>query len=253
VEDVRRGVARVLAGLAGPLDPTLSPHWRGVAVAPRPPVTLVPPWVIGTAAVALLLVLFTGLRFRLADHTTEQLGAVAADLPPAARPVTIRRDRPSEAPPVPVPVPDPTPIPGFLAEEQRQGLVTVAETTQRVLIRLTAADLFVPGSERLAADHRALVDKIGEALATRPGRILVVGHTDDVPLRRNLRFASNRELSEARAANVAGLLAARLPPGRQLESDGRGERDPIAGNATEDGRARNRRVEIMLLKEEAEG
>ena len=81
VDGVRKSVARTLAELAGPAEPTLSPHWAGVAVAARSPGTIVPPWVVWTAAAALLLALYTGFRYRVAGYS-EQLAPLVAGLPP---------------------------------------------------------------------------------------------------------------------------------------------------------------------------
>jgi type VI secretion system protein ImpK len=252
-EEVRKGVARLLGDLAGPVASSLSPHWTGAALPARAPATLVPPWVIGSAVVALLLVLFTAFRFSLVGSTAE-LGPLVAGLPPSG-PVTIMRDpppEPSPARPAParpsLPIPDPTPIPAFLAEEQRQGLVVVQEEAQRVLIRLVATDLFAPGRAEIAPALRPLVLRIGQALRTRPGRVLVTGYTDSNPIRQSVRFANNQELSEARAASVSALLAEAVGEPGRLTSVGKGERHPIGDNRTEEGRARNRRVEIELLK-----
>lgn len=252
-EEVRRGVARLLGDLAGPAESSLSPHWTGTALPARAPATLVPPWVTGVAAVALLLVLFTVFRFSLV-HSTAELGPLVAGLPPGG-PVTILRDPlPESPPPKPVParprlpIPEPTKIPAFLAEEQRQGLVVVREEAQRVLIRLVSADLFAPGSAEITSSLRPLIDRIGQALRTRPGHVVVTGYTDSNPVRRSLHFANNQELSEARAASVTALLAESVGDAARLTSVGKGERNPISDNGTEEGRARNRRVEVMLLK-----
>jgi flagellar motor protein MotB len=78
--------------------------------------------------------------------------------------------------------------------------------------------------------------------------VLVTGYTDSDPVKRSLRFANNQELSEARAASVSALLAEAVGDPGRLASVGKGERHPIADNRTEEGRARNRRVEIELLK-----
>ena len=186
----------------------------------------------------------TGFRYRIASYS-EQLAPLAASLPPTgaiATPTAARAALPA------LPAPRPVLDPGFLAEEQRQGLVTVQEGAQRALIRLTASDLFAPGSDQIAATRRALIDRIGQELATRPGRILVTGYTDNVPLRRSPRFASNLELSEARATLIGDLLANPLHGKDRLTIVGKGDAEPIASNASPDGRARNRRVEIVLFK-----
>ena len=244
VDSVRKSVARTLAELVGPAEPTLSPHWAGVTVAARSSGTIVPPWVIWTAAAALLLALYTGFRYRIASYS-EQLAPLAASLPPTgaiATPTTARAALPA------LPAPRPVLDPGFLAEEQRQGLVTVQEGAQRALIRLTASDLFAPGSDQIAAARRGLIDRIGQELATRPGRILVTGYTDNVPLRRSPRFASNLELSEARATLIGDLLAGPLRGKDRLTIVGKGDAEPITSNASPTGARRNRRVEIVLLK-----
>jgi type VI secretion system protein ImpK len=93
-----------------------------------------------------------------------------------------------------------------------------------------------------------LIDRIGRELVGHPGRVLVTGYTDSVPLRRSTRFADNQELSEGRARTVTLLLARALGGAARLSFGGRGERDPIGDNGTAEGRARNRRVEIVLLK-----
>jgi type VI secretion system protein ImpK len=96
----------------------------------------------------------------------------------------------------------------------------------------------------VSAADQGLVLRIADAVASVPGRIDVVGHTDNTPIR-TLRFPSNWELSKARAESVARLLAARVGPDR-LRADGRGEAEPVASNDTLQGRARNRRVEITV-------
>ena len=96
----------------------------------------------------------------------------------------------------------------------------------------------------LGTQDQALFVRIGDALAQVKGKVEVVGHTDNAPIR-TLRFPSNWELSKARAESVTTLLAGRVPRPR-IEANGRGETEPVASNDTADGRARNRRVEIVL-------
>ena len=78
-----------------------------------------------------------------------------------------------------------------------------------------------------------------------PGPIVVRGHTDNVPLIPGV-FASNQELSEARAASAARLLSAKLSQPQRVASEGLAEADPVAPNDSENNRAANRRVVIFL-------
>jgi type VI secretion system protein ImpK len=77
--------------------------------------------------------------------------------------------------------------------------------------------------------------------------VVVVGHTDDTRPRLSARLPSNFDLSKARARNVAALLAERAGPPERYASEGRGETEPLAPNDGPANRARNRRVDIILL------
>ena len=99
----------------------------------------------------------------------------------------------------------------------------------------------------LSENRGQLMERIGAALAQTPGMVIVSGHTDDQPMRRSLRFPSNYELSLERARGVAALLA-QAAPGHAIRSEGLADSQPLASNATPQGRARNRRVEITLRR-----
>ncbi len=75
----------------------------------------------------------------------------------------------------------------------------------------------------------------------------MVGHTDNQRIK-SLKFASNQELSDARAATVVGKLVANHVPQERLKPSGVGETQPIEDNATPDGRRLNRRVEVSIPK-----
>jgi flagellar motor protein MotB len=111
--------------------------------------------------------------------------------------------------------------------------------------------LFDSGSDALRAGGDALMTEMGRSLAgllaLEPGQmVLVGGHTDDRPIHGG-RFGSNWELSAARALAVARvLMRAGVPSGRVVAS-GFGEHHPRASNDDEDGRARNRRIEVLLV------
>ena len=101
---------------------------------------------------------------------------------------------------------------------------------------------FDSGSAAIKPGFRATLDKIAATLTeNRANTITVTGHTDSTG---SAQF--NLDLSRARAESVVSYLAARGVERSRMTSDGRGEAEPVADNATEQGRARNRRVEITL-------
>ena len=89
-------------------------------------------------------------------------------------------------------------------------------------------------------------DRIAQAMNNVSGKILVVGYSDNVPIR-SARFASNYELSLERARSVQKQLQGSLSQPERVKAEGRGEINPVAPNTTPENRARNRRVEITLL------
>ncbi|RWF92980.1 MAG: type VI secretion system protein TssL, partial [Mesorhizobium sp.] len=80
--------------------------------------------------------------------------------------------------------------------------------------------------------------------------IWIVGHTDNVKPKKSSQFKSNFDLSVARAKAVQSMVANELKDPSRVAVDGKGEDEPIADNATADGRAKNRRVDVMIPKEE---
>ncbi len=104
--------------------------------------------------------------------------------------------------------------------------------------------LFSSNSAKLRPEARSLLDKIAKAMKAYPGKkFVVVGHTDNIG-----SPAANKKLSLARAKAVAKYLVRRGVPATQLRYGGYGSAKPIATNSTPEGRAKNRRVEILMLK-----
>src|SRR5262249_21572642 len=132
----------------------------------------------------------------------------------------------------------------FLAKEIEEGLVAVDDRADRSIVTLLGDGMFRPGDATVSPQYQTVLARVADELARNPGKMDVIGHTDNVPIR-TLRFSSNWELSKARAESVARLLATRVDP-RRLAAEGVGDTDPIAPNDTPKGQARNRRVEIVL-------
>jgi chemotaxis protein MotB len=145
-----------------------------------------------------------------------------------------------------------------LEEEMRRALeskdITISELQGKLTVSILDRILFDSGEAVLKPEGEKVLVQIAGVLSQYPKRqIHVVGHTDNVPIRASARnrFASNWELSTARATAAVRFLQeqAGVDP-RRLGAVGYGEFHPVADNDTPEGRARNRRIAIVVLPEE---
>jgi type VI secretion system protein ImpK len=132
----------------------------------------------------------------------------------------------------------------LLRPEIDAGLLDVDEDDASARVTLVGDRFYDPGEAAVRGDHRAVLARVARALDALPGVVVVAGHTDDRPVRSPSRLDTNEALSLERARRVAALLAATLADPSRLRIEGWADRRPRASNATEAGRARNRRVEI---------
>jgi type VI secretion system protein ImpK len=234
LDSIRERLALKLRELAGPAEKTLSPQWQGAAPATARLTDGIPLWAVGAVLAGLLLALFLVLRLTLAAQTDATFSALqAVDVP---------------APPAPPPAPAAPPPPRLaqlLKTDIDARLLEVRDMADRSIVTLRGDGLFAAGSADVADPSRALFGRIAAALNQVPGQVVVSGHTDNAPIR-SLRFPSNWHLSKDRAASVKALLQASVPAAR-LTAEGRADTEPVADNGSAEGRARNRRVEIVLL------
>ncbi len=117
------------------------------------------------------------------------------------------------------------------------------------MIRIKERALFPSGSAQLVAESQKIAPVIAGLLATLPERVVISGHTDNVPIN-TAQFPSNWELSSSRALNFMKYIIAqdaRLNP-RRFSAVGYSEYRPIASNDTDDGRQQNRRVEVFIAR-----
>ena len=94
-----------------------------------------------------------------------------------------------------------------------------------------------------------ILERIGQALRDEPGTVQVVGHSDNVPIR-TVQFPSNFQLSKARAEAAQGVIARAIGDPSRLSAEGRADAEPIADNATAEGREQNRRIELVMPRME---
>jgi chemotaxis protein MotB len=132
-----------------------------------------------------------------------------------------------------------------LRQELGEGLVSVEQVEDKVLVTVGAGGAFPSGSADLTAAARDIMSRIAFAAMNDESTIVVAGHTDDVPISGN--FRDNWDLAAARAASVVQSIEATglVQPGR-MQAVSYGETRPIENNDTAEGRARNRRIEISI-------
>ena len=128
-----------------------------------------------------------------------------------------------------------------------QNDVSVAYTTQGLVMRLSDHALFDAGVADISPSAIPLLQKIGAIIAKTAYEVRIEGHTDDIPIKTN-RYPSNWELSTARAVNVLRyIIDANRIPRERMSAAGFGEYQPIVANDSSMNRAKNRRVEIVFL------
>lgn len=134
-----------------------------------------------------------------------------------------------------------------LAPEIRKHVVDVKARREGLVVSLREIGFYESGSATLRASSKDAIDRLAAILKTRTETLRIEGHTDNVPIH-NVRFDSNWELSTARASDLIKLFILHydFPPAR-LSAAGFAEYHPVAPNDTAEGRARNRRVDIVIL------
>ena len=141
---------------------------------------------------------------------------------------------------------------GSLQQEIKDGKVKISEMNNRLTVNLIDKIMFDSGSTMIQEEGKAALSKIADVVKSVEGkRIEVEGHTDNVGLSAGLqkKFATNWELSTARAIQVVKFLAQSGVPEEKLSAAGYSMFMPVASNDTPEGKKQNRRIEIVLVPE----
>lgn len=133
-----------------------------------------------------------------------------------------------------------------LAPLVREGKVRVTQSAHGVSVEISASVLFASGDAQLTPQSIDALQAVARVLRKDRHAIQVEGHTDNVPIR-NAAYPSNWELSAVRASAVARLFIEDGVAESRLTAIGHAANEPIASNDTPEGRARNRRVNLMIL------
>jgi type VI secretion system protein ImpK len=246
---LRERLAFMLRRERGEYERSLSPHWEGVTAARARMMGYVPAWV-GAAALALcLLAVFFAFSMALTTHSDaayaqiQSLGirpaapTASAGTPSAAAPATA-------APATAVAVTEPRLAP-LLRQDIERGLLAVRDDPGSSTVTIRGDGLFEPGSAAVADGYRETLRRLSGALAAMPGKVQVIGHTDNQPIH-TPRFPSNWHLSVERARAVMRLLVEGNGHAERFSAEGRADTDPLVPNGSPAQRAQNRRVEIVL-------
>jgi type VI secretion system protein ImpK len=212
---------------------TLSLQWKGLNIAARQFKSYSTVWAVIAGVILLCLLTYLGLR--------TWLGSERDALPLAG--LSVKAFKPVAAPP-PQPLEKPR-LAFYLREEIKAGQLAVEENRWMSKVTLLSEAAFDSGSAVPRKGAQQLMERVAEELEKVEGQVMVIGHTDNQPLR-TLAYENNYELSRDRARWVANMIRGRLKQPERVRDDGRGDAEPVGDNKTPEGRQKNRRVEITL-------
>ncbi|WP_010325277.1 type IVB secretion system protein IcmH/DotU [Marinobacterium stanieri] len=235
--EIRSRLYRVIRTQRGETIRQLSPHWQGVASANRNLRRFVPLWAFTAVMAGLLALLFFTLLYLLNQISTP----VFRDAANLAESVSTSFERQRV-----VDLSALQKLRIFLKPEIDENLVAVEERDNRVRIILRGDLFFRSAQAGIIASYEPLLKRIAQALYEVEGKVLVEGHSDSQPIS-TFKYPSNWHLSLARAEEVADHLAAYTRESERFEVEAKADTVPVADNGSAEGRAKNRRVEIVLL------
>ena len=241
LEKYRLELYQLIQRVKGDYERELSPRWQGLRDVRNALVRFVPLWVVGAVLGVALILAFIGFvlalnarsdqlfaeLFGLGKQPIEIAQAVQATMPaPVVKPaVPERRERFKQ----------------LLAKEIAADMVEVVDDR---LLRIRNS--FASASDQLKPEFDPMLQKIADELVAGNDRVLVTGHSDNVPIR-SARFPSNWHLSTARAKSVADDLTKLAPAlNGKIRFEGRADSEGLVPNDTPAHRAINRRVDLLI-------
>lgn len=233
---VRERLFEMLRRERGETERELSPHWKGADLPRNKVLDAIPVWVVVAATALILTIAYVGFNSILNRKSDPVFAGIRGIQAPQAEQ--------RAAPPI-ASKPVPPRLRTLLASDITAGLVDVGDYADRSVVTIRSDGFFAPASNTIPDKMLPLLERIGDAIAKVPGKVLIIGHSDNQPIR-SMRFPSNWHLSTARAESVAQHLSDRVPAGR-IRSEGRADSEPVAPNDTPANRAKNRRVDVQVL------
>jgi len=245
LDRLRAETCALITGQQG-IGRELSPHWKGVAAPYTRSRGGLPVWVAYAGALAacgaIFLSVSTALNAASDNQYARMLAAAPAHMPQISRAVAVQPPPPPPAPPEPTILDR---LRTSLQPDIDSGVVSIVGTATTPIIRVSNRNGFAPGRAALQPSLAAVLEQVGKALKSEPGEVQVIGYTDNQPIR-TVQFPSNFQLSSARAKAASAAIARTIGNASRVSSEGRADADPIASNATSEGREANRRIEVVL-------
>ncbi|KIC47763.1 type IVB secretion system protein IcmH/DotU [Tateyamaria sp. ANG-S1] len=233
---------------------TLSRQWLPVIPRGASRNTRMPLWGITGVAAAMLVALYAALAWTMTQDAQAAQRAIL-DLHDPSPVLEIERTGLPDAPIEEVQVYEAPQtgqlerLQGKLGEDVRAGQTSITETGDFLVFRLGPALEFSGGAADLQQES-PVIARIAQVLEAEKGEVIIEGHSDNIPLSGRGRYKTNEELSAARAAAVRDVLAQYLSDPTRMRVVGAGASKPLDRANTAEARSRNRRVDILLRKEE---
>ncbi|WP_239366624.1 type VI secretion system protein TssL, long form [Snodgrassella communis] len=228
---IRQQLLSIINSGRDPVARELSPHWLAEASGKLRRLRIVPVWIGAVFFMCLLLTVFAWFKFQIVDADTrlqQRIAAIGKAVPPPASTRVLR-------------------LKALLKNEIERGLVSVSENAQQSQVTFLGDFMFVPGKKTVNPQIIPVLDKVASEINKVSGTVTVTGHTDNQPIH-TAEFPSNQVLSEKRAAEVAALLTNNGVAESRLKIVGLGDSAPVDNNNTAEGRAKNRRVDIVVTE-----
>jgi type VI secretion system protein ImpK len=235
IETIRHRLFTMVSGSREPVPRDLSPRWRGVTPGKFQVLHTLPVWLSASVLSLVLFGQFGWYKYQVLTRVSDveqHAQAVAQWQLASVAPMT------SGA----------LGLADVLADEITNGRVQVTEGEGRSTVVFKGDGMFSGGLTQLSATSRSTIEKVAEALNDVPGKVRVVGHTDNEPITKGQDVIPNNQvLSEKRAQAVSQVLTGKGVDPSRIVSVGMGDTVPLASNDTAAGRALNRRVAIEVL------
>ncbi len=235
LETIKQRLLQMIKSVRGSYAAALSPHPTDQPVLRKLWRPMIPLWACAAVAGLAACLFYIVLNWRLGDYTSPVLARIYQTALPE-----VKIGNPAPPPPATLN------LRAFLKPEIDAGLVAVRDEADRSVVTLKGDGLFASAATEVRGSYIDVIRRIAAAMNNVSGQIQVIGYSDNVPIR-SARFASNFELSLARARSVQTLLQQQLAQPSRVKAEGRGESNPLVPNTSAENRARNRRVEITLL------